>query len=55
MSPAKPDIEELEAAQAVHDRAVARGDLSSVFHANVAFQKLLFAKMGNAYLMEAIR
>ena len=51
----KPDIEELKAAQAVHDGAVARGDLSSVFHANVDFHELLFAKTGNAYLMEAIR
>jgi DNA-binding GntR family transcriptional regulator len=51
----KPDVEELKAAQAVHDRAVARQDLSSVFHANVDFHELLFAKTGNAYLAEAIR
>jgi DNA-binding GntR family transcriptional regulator len=37
----KPDIEELKAAQAVHDRAIASGHLGSVFHANVDFHKWL--------------
>jgi DNA-binding GntR family transcriptional regulator len=49
------DVGELKAVQATHDRAVERGDLTSVFHANVEFHELLFAKSGNVYLAEAIR
>jgi DNA-binding GntR family transcriptional regulator len=37
----EPDIEQLKAAQAVHDRAIASGDLGSVFHANVDFHERL--------------
>jgi DNA-binding GntR family transcriptional regulator len=51
----KPDIEQLKAAQAVHDRAIASGHLGSVFHANVDFREPLFAETGNACLAEAIR
>ena len=49
------DIEDLRMAQAIHDAAVACGDLGAVFHANVRFHELLFAKTGNTYLAEAIR
>jgi DNA-binding GntR family transcriptional regulator len=49
------DIDDLKKAQAVHDAAVARGDLGSVFHANVNFHELLFSKTGNSYLADAIR
>jgi DNA-binding GntR family transcriptional regulator len=49
------DLEDLVRAQAAHDSAVARGDLGQVFHANVEFHELLFAKSGNPYLAEAIR
>jgi DNA-binding GntR family transcriptional regulator len=52
---ANEDVEELKAAQATHDRAVARGDINSVFHSNVDFHELLFSKCGNAYLADAIR
>jgi DNA-binding GntR family transcriptional regulator len=49
------DIEDIKAAQTIHDAAVARGDLGAVFHANVRFHELLFSKTGNTYLAEAIR
>lgn len=49
------DIEDLRKFQAIHDAAVAANDLGAVFHANVRFHELLFAKTGNAYLAEAIR
>lgn len=49
------DVAELKAVQATHDKAVARGDLTTVFHANVEFHELFFAKSGNVYLAEAIR
>jgi DNA-binding GntR family transcriptional regulator len=52
---AKADIEDLKKVQAVHDAAVARGDLGMVFHANVNFHELLFSKTGNSYLADAIR
>lgn len=50
-----PDIADIRATQAIHDAAVARGDLGAVFHANVRFHELLFSKTGNVYLAEAIR
>jgi DNA-binding GntR family transcriptional regulator len=49
------DLEDLNKVQAVHDAAVARGDLGLVFHANVQFHELLFSKTGNVYLADAIR
>ena len=49
------DIEDLKKVQAIHDAAVARGDLGLVFHANVNFHELLFSKTGNSYLADAIR
>jgi DNA-binding GntR family transcriptional regulator len=49
------DMEELRKIQAIHDAAVAAGDLGLVFHANVNFHELLFSKTGNAYLADAIR
>jgi DNA-binding GntR family transcriptional regulator len=49
------DTEDLKKVQAVHDAAVARGDLGLVFHANVNFHELLFSKTGNSYLADAIR
>jgi DNA-binding GntR family transcriptional regulator len=52
---ARAGIDDLKKVQAVHDAAVARGDLGMVFHANVNFHELLFSKTGNAYLADAIR
>jgi DNA-binding GntR family transcriptional regulator len=49
------DLEDLKKVQAVHDAAVADGDLGLVFHANVSFHELLFSKTGNSYLADAIR
>jgi DNA-binding GntR family transcriptional regulator len=48
------DLEELRAAQRIHDAAVSAGDLREVFRANVSFHRLLFSKCGNAYLSETI-
>jgi DNA-binding GntR family transcriptional regulator len=52
---AAADVEDLKRVQAVHDAAVACGDLGEVFHSNVRFHELLFSKAGNSYLAEAIR
>jgi DNA-binding GntR family transcriptional regulator len=52
---AEADLDGLKAAQAIHDQAVACGDLGRVFRANVAFHELLFAKTGNHYLAESIK
>jgi DNA-binding GntR family transcriptional regulator len=48
------DLDELRAAQRVHDSAVSARDLREVFRANIAFHRLLFSKCGNAYLSETI-
>jgi len=49
------DIDDLKRVQAVHDRAVASGDLGQVFRSNVEFHELLFSKTGNPHLSEAIK
>jgi len=51
----KADLDDLKAIQAVHDQAVAHGDLGLVFRSNVEFHEHLFAKTGNRYLAEAIK
>jgi DNA-binding GntR family transcriptional regulator len=54
MPMAQSDIDDLKRIQAVHDQAVASGNLGEVFHSNVEFHELLFSKTGNVYLSEAI-
>jgi DNA-binding GntR family transcriptional regulator len=44
----------IEAAQALHDRAVAAGDAKAVFRTNFAFHDTLFLACGNPYLAAAI-
>jgi DNA-binding GntR family transcriptional regulator len=48
-------LAELADIQRRHDEAVAAGDLRSVFRANMAFHRALFALTDNAALTEAIR
>jgi DNA-binding GntR family transcriptional regulator len=55
MPMAQSDIDDLKRIQAVHDEAVATGNLGDVFHSNVEFHELLFSKADNAYLSEAIQ
>ncbi|HWA79692.1 MAG TPA: GntR family transcriptional regulator [Acetobacteraceae bacterium] len=55
MPMAKADLDDLRRIQAVHDKAVASGDLGLVFRSNVEFHEHLFAKTGNRYLAEAIK
>ncbi|WP_110656755.1 GntR family transcriptional regulator [Salinicola halimionae] len=47
-------INELTAIQAQHSAAVENGDLSAVFHQNIAFHRTLFAACGNEYLSDTI-
>lgn len=47
-------VEELEAIQRQHDDATARGDLRTVFHANVAFHRAIFSHTGNPELTALI-
>lgn len=49
------DIDDLKRVQAVHDGAVAEGDLGLVFRSNVEFHDVLFSKTGNRYLAETIK
>lgn len=44
----------IEAAQGLHDRAVAAGNAKAVFRANFAFHDTLFLACGNRYLAAAI-
>jgi len=55
MPMAKADLDDLKCIQAIHDKAVASGDLGLVFRSNVEFHERLFAKTGNRYLAEAIK
>jgi DNA-binding GntR family transcriptional regulator len=55
MPMSQADIDDLKRIQAVHDRAVGRGDLGEVFRSNVEFHELLFSKTDNPYLSEAIK
>lgn len=47
-------LQRLEAIQHQHDDAVARGDFRTVFHANVAFHRAIFANVGNPELTALI-
>ena len=47
-------LERLSDLHANHSRAVAAGDLHTVFRANIEFHEVLFAACGNPYLAQAI-
>lgn len=51
---AEEQLQELEAIQRQHDDAVARGDFRTVFHANVAFHRAIYAHTGNPELTALI-
>ena len=55
MEAAKASIHDLKRIQAIHDSAVADGDLDLVFRSNVEFHEHLFEMTGNKYLVEAIK
>ena len=53
--PPSPDVvAALRDIQAVHSRAVDEGDARTIFRANLAFHRQLFASCGNPYLTEQI-
>jgi DNA-binding GntR family transcriptional regulator len=47
-------IRELTAIHRTHGRAVASGDLSTIYRSNIQFHQVLFSACGNPYLTEAI-